>query len=51
MSAQAFGTACNSPQVDEAAEMMAFDQRWNLWRSAAGTPNISAIMVVGNGKA
>ena len=49
--AQAFGTAFHIRPVEAAAAMMAFDQRWNAWRSAAGTPSISAMIVVGNGRA
>ena len=31
--------------------MMAFVPRWNARRSSTGTPNISAMIVVGKGKA
>ena len=51
MRAKAFGTAFTNPQVEEAADMMTFDQRWNRCRSFAGTPSISAMIVVGRGRA
>ena len=51
MSDQALGMAFNMAQDEEAAEMMALVPRWNAWRSSTGTPNISAMIVAGKGKA
>ena len=51
MSHQALGMAFNMAQDEAAAEMMAFVPRWNAWRSSTGTPNISAMIVAGKGKA
>ena len=45
------GRPSTVPAVEAAAAMMAFDQRWNLWRSSTGTPSISAMIVVGKGRA
>ena len=51
MKANSDGMALNSPQLVGTAVTIAFDQRWNFCRSAAGTPSISAMMVVGSGSA
>ena len=41
----------NIPQGLGVAVRSAFDQRWNRCRSWTGTPSISAMIVVGKGRA
>ena len=49
--AQTCGTTRNLRHPNGSAETIAFDHRWNLCRSRAGTPSISAMTVVGIGSA
>lgn len=39
------------PRPDAADDNKALDQRWNFWRSPAGTPSIPAMTVLGTGNA
>ena len=46
-----FGIALTIDQRDQFELTMALDQRWNFRRSSGGTPSISAMTIVGSGRA